>query len=140
MGNNDPVAGETAAPSAYTELMKQQVRRAFEEIFVLGNVAAVDELFAPDAVFTSTARPEGPLYGRVRADDRRLRDAHGAYKPGGNVSGGVVVFRHVRDVATTWHDSEAADAEADPLVDAPTSAPAGRRKCPVSAAHTAGAP
>jgi hypothetical protein len=40
------------------DVLKGNVRRAFLEVFDQGNLSAIDELFAPDVVFHSTARPK----------------------------------------------------------------------------------
>lgn len=53
-----------SAATTRSEELKVMLRRAFDEVFVQGKVEAVDELYTPDVVFHSTARPEGPTRGR----------------------------------------------------------------------------
>ena len=43
---------------------KAALRRVYEDVFVGRDIDAIDELFEPDAVFHSTALPEGPTRGR----------------------------------------------------------------------------
>ena len=57
---------------------KAALRRVYQDVLIGRDIDAVDELFEPDAVFHSTALPEGPTRGRGEYK-QFIRDFHAAF-------------------------------------------------------------